>query len=420
MNTENTMPTDPVESAAEDSFGIPYLFPWQRLVIANILDAVNAEIEAKREKAGIAETDDERLYDEDGALRGRQIVLLPTGAGKSLCFQVPTLLLPGPTLVIYPILALMADQERRMTECNLDPAIFRGGQSREEREAQLARLEGRDGKPPARLIIANPEVLAAGKESPDGQTPARRQSLLDRIAARGVSHIAIDEAHCVSEWGDTFRPTYLELGAIIKRLSPPAVTAFTATASPPVLDRIASALFNGSAHLVRGESDRPNILYSVNQCVAKEPALIREVARRKRPMIVFCATRGGVERMAVLLGEFFGRDDVRYYHAGLERSEKTTTEQWFFAHEAGILVATCAYGMGVDKKNIRTVIHRDAPPTVEAYVQEAGRGGRDGEISEAVLLWSPEDRRRAARLRTPPQPKKRPERRNNFQDRPSK
>jgi len=417
MNNHTCFP-DPVTEIVQRYFGIEYLFPWQRLVVANILDAVEAAkatdavastgatgatvtpavtaatlatAEAVTTSASAARdggSPGDELYDEDGVLRGNQIVLLPTGAGKSLCFQVPALMLEGATLIVYPLLALMGDQARRMNQGGLDPAIFRGSQTHEEREAQFKRLEGKDGRPPARLVIANPEVLQG-------------EEIISRIAKRGVDHIAIDEAHCISEWGDTFRPVYLELKKIAERLKPRAVTAFTATASPRTLARIAEALFDGRAHIVRGDSDRPNILYSVYHCRAKEAALIREVARRERPMIVFCATRGGTERTAHLLRETLEDTDIRFYHAGLQKEEKIALETWFLAHERAILCCTCAFGMGVDKKNIRTVIHRDAPPTVEAYVQEAGRGGRDGAIAEAVLLWSPADRKRLEKLPSP-------------------
>ncbi len=385
---------DAVALCAKTVFGISTLYPWQRLAIANILDAVHAaearmQIDEKNHenKNGIIQALVENkegeslteLYDEDGIMRGRQIVLLPTGAGKSLCFQVPALLLDGPTVVIYPLLALMSDQFRRMHEGGIEPVIFRGGQSSEERAVQLGRMEGTDGKPPAKLIIANPEILSTG-------------NLLERIAACNVSHLVIDEAHCVTEWGDSFRPAYLQLKPIIQKLNPPAVTAFTATASPAVLSRISEILFDGRAHLVRGESDRPNIIYFVKHCRIKTPALLEEVEKRKKPMVIFCSSRRGTEQTAALLRFHFNNDNIRFYHAGLQREEKTEVEQWFHSNKNGILVTTCAWGMGVDKKDVRTVIHKDPPPTAEAYIQEAGRGGRDGTEAEAVLLWSPDDK----------------------------
>lgn len=374
---------DPVVDAARLRFGIEYLFPWQRLVIANILDAVQAATEKREKEAEAGDLDDG--IDEDGENRGRQIVLLPTGAGKSLCFQIPALFFPQPTLVIFPLLALMADQERRLRSVGLDPVIFRGQQDEAEREKLFARLEGTDGKESARVVIANPEVLASGP-------------VLDRIARAGIAHLAIDEAHCVSEWGDTFRPAYLDLVRVIDRVKPLAVTAFTATASPAVLERTAEVLFAGRAHIVRGEADRPNIAYSVNLCHAKEAALVREVAKRKRPIVIFCATRGGTERMAILLRETFRDEEIKFYHAGLSREEKSEVETWFHGHESAILTATCAWGLGIDKKNVRTVIHRDVPPSSEAYAQESGRAGRDGQSAEAVLLWSPRDASRIGAL----------------------
>ena len=379
---------DAVSVCAQTVFGVAALYPWQRLVIANILDAVHAMEEAAERRICPPSPARDRLselYDEDGILRGRQIVLLPTGAGKSLCFQVPALLLDKPTLIIYPLLALMSDQMRRMREGNLEPALFRGSQTAEERAAQYARLEGTDGKPPAQLIIANPEILM-------------QEAVLNRIAKRGIAHLAIDEAHCVSEWGDSFRPAYQTLKHVIEALKPAAVTAFTATAGDGVLNRVSHLLFEGQAHLVRGEADRTNISYYVRQCRVKAPALLQEVMQRARPMVIFCATRNGAEQTAAFLRYTLRDAAIRFYHAGLQRNEKTEVEQWFHLHDDAILVTTCAWGMGVDKKNIRTVIHLNASPTAEAYVQEAGRGGRDGNPAQAVLLWSPEDKRRIMQL----------------------
>jgi len=351
---ESALTEDSVCIAAREHFGIAYLYPWQRMVIANIMDAT-----------------------QDGE-RGNQIVLLPTGAGKSLCFMVPALLLSGPTLIIYPLLALMNDQMRRLTEAKLDAVVFRGGQSAAERNDCFSRIEKG-----ARFILANPEVL-------------QNDALVTRLARCDVAHIAIDEAHCVCEWGDSFRPAYTELGTIIRKLGCKTVTAFTATASDHVLNRVAEVLFAGDAHIVRGETDRPNIHYSVFPCAAKQPALIELVSRERRPAIVFCASRSRTKELALVLRDFLSRkgekDSVRFYHAGLTREEKAETEQWFYPKENAVLVSTCAFGMGVDKKDIHTVIHYDAPSTAEAYVQEAGRAGRDGSNARAVLLWSLQDR----------------------------
>lgn len=308
---------------------------------------------------------------------GRQIVLLPTGAGKSLCFLTPALLLPGPTLVLYPLLALMSDQQRRMEEGNLKSVIFKGGQTNEERENALKEI-----KNGAKIILANPEVL-------------QNRELVKRLSKCNISHIAIDEAHCVSEWGDSFRPAYLTLGNIIKELGCQVVTAFTATASPSVLNRVAQVLFDGKAHVVQSDSDRPNIRYSVVNACDKKKMAFTLAAKEQKPLIIFCGTRNKSEDMARELALVYGKDKVKFYHAGLEKSEKTKVEQWFYEKEDGILCSTCAYGMGVDKKNIRTVIHLEASPTAESYIQEAGRGGRDGEVSKAILLWSPEDARNA-------------------------
>ena len=361
------MSDDPAGRAAFEAFGIKYLYPYQRLIIANVLEAVAAS------ERGAADSEDESAF-------GKQIVLLPTGAGKSLCFQTPALLLRGVTLVVYPLLALMADQARRMEAGGIPCAVLRGGQSASERQAELQKV--RDG---AKIILTNPETLAA-------------PGVLAELKKFRILHIAIDEAHCVSEWGDTFRPTYLELGRIVRTLSAPAVTAFTATASPETLERIADILFDGSAHIVRSESDRPNIRYYVKKAAAKTQAVLHLAAERPQPMIVFCGTRRRAEDTARDLNLCFGGGTARFYHAGLEKTEKQAVESWFFAEKTGILCATCAYGMGIDKPNIRTVVHLDVPETPEAYIQEAGRGGRDGQPADAILLWNREDAARFSRF----------------------
>jgi ATP-dependent DNA helicase RecQ len=347
---------DPVADLASERFGVRYLFPLQRLVIANVLDA------------------------EDRDERFRQVALLPTGFGKSLCFQLPALLLPGPTIAIYPLLALIEDQRRRLEAAGVACAVFRGGMPDEERRAAEASLaSGR-----TKLVLTNPECL--------------KGRLLDFLAGLGPSHVAIDEAHCVSEWGESFRPAYLELGRAIEALAPRAATAFTATASPPVLEAVSRILFGGEpATLVDTDADRPNIHYSVARCLSRERAVESLIARLERPAIVFASSRDGVQILAELLRARLGTPEVRFYHAGLGKDEKERIEKWFHGSPDGILTATCAYGMGVDKKNIRTVIHYEPPPSVEAYLQESGRAGRDGLPARAVLILGPDAGARALR-----------------------
>lgn len=383
---------DPLGQAARRLFGVSYLFPYQRLVVANILEAAAAKgfpicwpgtgsssTGGSTDPDGIAETGEFSEEDRDRESLGRQIVILPTGAGKSLCFQLPAMLLAGPTLVIYPLLSLMADQERRLKERGFAPVMLRGGQSREERAALWEKL--RSGE--SRFIIANPEVLLTG-------------AVADRLGKIGIVHAVIDEAHCVSEWGESFRPAYLEIGKILEAVKGPGgagplVTAFTATASVPVLEKIKGYIFGSGAHQIIGNPDRSNISYAAQGCLLRDLA-VRDILRtNKRPAVVFCSSRPDTEKLSRYLRNDLDEKEIRFYHAGLSREEKNEIEGWFFQSGEGILVSTCAYGMGVDKANIRTVIHRDCPPSVEAYLQESGRAGRDGQPSRAVLLWGPDD-----------------------------
>lgn len=339
--------SDPVAQLASRQFGIDYLFPLQRMAIANILDAMETE---------------ERV---------RQLVLFPTGFGKSLCFQLPALLAPGPSVVIYPLLALMNDQKKSLEKRNIPCAVFRGGMEENERKAQCEAVS--DGS--AKIVITNPECLA---------TPRLREFLADAH----IFHMAIDEAHCVSEWGETFRPSYLKLGECIETIKPKVVSAFTATASPTVAEAIARYIFGAEVFsLVTADIDKPNIRYSVEATLAPVHTLLRLVRAKPKPLIVFDQSRNGVRRICEIIRDNTNID-TRFYHAGLTREEKNATETWFMESADGVLAATCAYGMGVDKRNIRTVIHYSEPPSVEAYIQEAGRGGRDGQTAEAILIHS--------------------------------
>ncbi len=375
---------DPLGAAAQSLFGVSYLFPYQRLVIANLLDAATAVGLRYVFPDGIAfpaSNSDEAITRELADL-GNQIVILPTGAGKSLCFQLPALLFARPTLVLYPILSLMADQYRRMSERGLKPALLRGGQDKRERSLTWNRLETGD----CPIAIANPEVLLTEKT-------------LKRIESCHFSHIVIDEAHCVCEWGESFRPAYLRLAEIVSAAKAPLVTAFTATASPSVLEKLRRYIFGtASTRTLIGDPDRPNIAYSAAGTILKDRSVIELTRNKAKPAIVFCSSRARTEALARELHRTLSNIDIWFYHAGLTRDEKDFVEKSFLNSENGVLVATCAYGMGVDKQNIRTVIHRDCPGGVEAYLQESGRAGRDGEPAEALLLWGPDDYRRLAAL----------------------
>jgi ATP-dependent DNA helicase RecQ len=343
-------PVDPVVLAARRDFAIPYLYPIQRLAIANILEGVC------------------------------QLVVLPTGGGKSLCFQLPALLLAGLTVVVTPLLSLMADQLARLRGLGLPAAALRGGQAPAEREALL-----RSGTP-LRILYTTPETLG---------NPAVRR----RLAAIGIEHLVVDEAHCVSEWGRTFRPAYLGLGGVLAELAPRTVTAFTATASPPVIEDVGRVLFAGRAYrTVMGNPDRPNLRYAVIPVVSRLRALGRLVGEGPAPVLVFARTRPGVQAVARALARRFPRMEVRFYHAGLTAAERAAVESWFLPSPGGVLVATSAYGMGIDKPDIRTVLHAEVPYSVESYLQESGRAGRDGRPARAALLAGPADERFLATL----------------------
>ena len=368
---------DPAVAVAQDVFGVPSLYPWQRLVIANIMECeerYRSPASSQPYQQTESQAAPENPSEDDIMNKGKQVVLLPTGAGKSMCFMVPSQLLQGRTLIIYPLLALMSDQLRRIQQAGLEAVLFRGQQTPEERQENFRRLDAG-----AKIILANPEVLQSEK-------------LLEKLATYNIVHAAIDEAHCVSEWGDSFRPSYLSLGTVLEKLKIPIITAFTATASPPVLQRVTEILFAGQPpYLMKSTSDRQNIHYSVVYTGIKEKMALQLATQEQRPMIIFCGTRAKSESTARLFREIFPADEVKFYHAGLTKEEKTATEQWFFPHKSAILCCTCAFGMGIDKSDIRTVIHLEVSPTAEAYIQEAGRGGRDGSPTKAILLWSPED-----------------------------
>lgn len=384
MRNNNSIHTDPVQEWAQQCAGIPFLFPVQRMVIAGILDALQLVMSENGE----------------GYKPRGQIAVLPTGAGKSLCFQIPTALDGRPVLVLYPLLALLQDQKRRFDELGIPAAVIRGGQSKQERTRVWQAVK----KGEIRAILSNPEAMI-------------QETNLSMLKELQIVHLIVDEAHCVCEWGKTFRPGYLEIPRIQREAVIPVLSAFTATAGPQVLETIRENLFpDYSPNELIGTPDRPNMAIRI-LAVADKDASIIEMFRSTgglsggtaelpmwtpgdempRPAIVFCASRAGTEDLAARLRKDHG-NSVKFYHAGLEKAVKDELESWFFTSTDGILVSTCAYGMGVDKKNIRSVIHRDISQSLESYIQEAGRGGRDRAPSQAVLLISHPDLSAARRM----------------------
>lgn len=345
MSEPDSFP-DPLVQLARSRLGVSYLYPIQRFVISNTLEGKP------------------------------QIVVLPTGAGKSLCFQLPSLVLPGATLVILPLLSLMSDQLRRLRDAGMQVGALRGGLSAEEKNRLFSGI--RSGA--VRIVLATPEACLAGPN-------------LSALRSCGFSHLVIDEAHCVSEWGDSFRPAYREVGEIARSIGVPMRTAFTATASQAVIGRIRELVFDeGEVRIVAGAPDRPNISYSVVPVLSIDHAIGGLAKSAQRPLLVFFRTRGGTELAARNARRRLSDPRVRFYHAGLSREERAEIERWFLSSTDGALFATCAYGLGVDKPDIRTVAHAQVPASVEAYLQETGRAGRDGRPSSAILFVSREDR----------------------------
>ncbi len=349
---------DPVLLTSQKVFGINFPYPWQRLIIASVLDSALPSPDGSPEP--------EKLH---------QIAVLPTGAGKSLCWMLPAVLINGITIAVFPLLSLMADQKRRLEEAGVKSISLRGGLSREEKRDIWAVLdEGR-----VKIILANPEILQSA-------------TVANRLEALKPSFLVVDETHTVSQWGESFRPACAGMGRLVEQWNPRVVLALTATAGPHIRERLTELLFNGERPAeALANPDRPAIRYGVIPALSRNHALSRLVEREPRPIIVFGPTRSSVEKAARLLRCRLEDSNIRFYHAGLSREEKSRLEEWFMKSINGILCATCAYGMGVDKSDIRTVIHLAPPSSAEAYLQESGRASRDGKGANAWLIWTPED-----------------------------
>ncbi|HET7240574.1 MAG TPA: ATP-dependent DNA helicase RecQ, partial [Gemmatimonadales bacterium] len=307
-------------------------------------------------------------------LAGRDtLAVLPTGGGKSVCFQVPALVAGGLTLVVSPLIALMQDQVAAACARGIPAAALHSAVGDSEREAIWRGLA--DGS--LRLLYVSPERLT--RLAPELKDRGIRPALL-----------AVDEAHCIAEWGHDFRPSYRTLGAARYRLGRPPAVALTGSATPEVRRDIVRALrFRPGGydeHL--GSFDRANLWFGVVPVAserARLEALVRLLADDDRMVIVYAPTRSVTEAIARALAQAGHR--AAPYHAGLTRERRSRTLEAFLDDRLDVIVATCAFGMGIDKPRIRLVVHWTLPPTPEAYYQEAGRAGRDGEFARCVLLW---------------------------------
>ena len=313
----------------------------------------------------------------ESVLAGRDtLCVMSTGSGKSAVYQVAGFLLDGPAVVVSPLIALQQDQ---MEAVEGEAAVLNSTLSEREREEVLDDAAG----DALQFILLAPEQLAS-------------DDVLDELREAGVSLFVVDEAHCVSQWGHDFRPDYLRLPAAIEALGRPPILALTATAAPPVRDEIVAMLGMRDPEVVVRGFDRPNIRLEVvrhDDAGRKHRALIDrvvEVAGPDRPGIVYCATKREAERTAAELVDRGVR--AAFYHGGLRPKIRAERQAQFMADgELDVMVATIAFGMGIDKSDIRWVFHHDVSESVDSYYQEIGRAGRDGEAAEAVLFYRPQD-----------------------------
>lgn len=311
----------------------------------------------------------------DALLDGRDaLCIMPTGAGKSMCYQIPALLFDGVTIVVSPLISLMKDQVGSLVQSGVPAAYINSSLSYPQFLRVLSNVE--HGK--YKIIYVAPERLLT-----DG--------FLDACKRIKISMVAVDEAHCVSQWGQDFRPSYLKIISFVESLANrPIVGAFTATATNDVKEDIKKILRLENPFEITTGFDRPNLFFGVIKSSSKDEKLIDLIRERgDRSGIVYCATRKNVESVCELLCDN-GFSAARY-HAGLDEYERRKNQEDFVFDRKNIMVATNAFGMGIDKSNVTYVIHYNMPKNIESYYQEAGRAGRDGGEADCILLYSPKD-----------------------------
>ena len=311
----------------------------------------------------------------DNILSGRDtFAVMPTGAGKSVCYQIPAMLLPGLTLVISPLISLMQDQVKALNEAGVSAAFINSSLS--EREYYETIGKARQGV--YKIIYAAPERLVT-------------ESFLELAKNIHISMVTVDEAHCISQWGQDFRPSYMKIVEFVKMLeNRPVISAFTATATETVRDDIVCTLGLDNPYILVNGFDRENLFFQVDKPKNKEEYILNYISEHSGDSgIIYCATRKNVDSLYELLKE--KGISVGKYHAGMSAAERKQMQDDFVFDYTSIVVATNAFGMGIDKSNVRFVIHYNMPQSMENYYQEAGRSGRDGLDAKCILLFSPQD-----------------------------
>lgn len=313
------------------------------------------------------------------ALEGRDVLaILPTGGGKSVCFQVPALMREGIAVVITPLIALMKDQVQNLNDRGIKALCVNAGMGRREVELALNNAAYGDFK----FLYVSPERLG---------TPLFKSY----VQEMNVSYIVVDEAHCISQWGYDFRPDYLQIGKLRELVDAPVI-ALTATATPEVAEDIMEKLRFEGRCLIKSGFERPNLSYIVRRCDDKQGQLLSICASVQGTGIVYVRSRKKTEELAAFLNA--NGISSSFYHAGLGPDSRSDRQERWKKDQIRVMVCTNAFGMGIDKPDVRFVVHFDVPDSPEAYFQEAGRGGRDGKRSYAVMLWNGTDTRRMRQI----------------------
>lgn len=311
----------------------------------------------------------------DNILMGNDVLgIMPTGAGKSVCYQVPALMLDGITLVISPLISLMQDQVASLVESGISAAFINSSMTATQYYKTMDRARNSEYK----MIYVAPERLSA-------------DDFIALSECVKISQVTVDEAHCVSQWGQDFRPSYLKISEFMEKLSyRPVLSAFTATATKEVRDDISLILRQKDPFMLTTGFDRKNIHFAVERPKSKKDALLRILRKNTgKSGIVYCSTRKNVEDVCDMLYE--KGFEVTRYHAGLSDLERAENQEDFIYDRKTVMIATNAFGMGINKSNVSFVIHYNMPKNLESYYQEAGRAGRDGEPAECTLLYSGQD-----------------------------